>query len=217
MSASTTRLSALRGWNHVWFYSSLYPQPLTQYLRYNRYPINTCFEWMSFPMSFPTIDCIFLKMAPARFLVPYTAPPSRGKLYCPRPCVLGQDFVITLMDRIHGGMLHDCWSYFGKGITASRLSWDTNPWTPASSDKEAQRMWRSPEYVLWWTDTAKDLADNWYQPQTMSKKAFSWFQLQSSSHHQFSVFELRSQTVGNRDKLFLLYPVQIPDTSSLWA
>lgn len=140
MSASSTKLLALGGWNHVWFCPSCYCQPLASYLRYNRYSVNIYFEWMAFPMSLSTADCILQKWTQQDFRSPMLLLHQEVDLN-PPPLVLGQDSMITSMNRIHKETLHDFWKYITKGMASSRLSWDISPWNSASM------LQGSPAYV----------------------------------------------------------------------
>lgn len=78
----------------------------------------------------------------------------------PPPLVLGQDFVITSMNRIHEtrcmtfeATLEKAWQAPG---SPGALILGTQP----PCYEEAQLTWRGHEYVFWQTDTAKDLADS---------------------------------------------------------
>lgn len=84
----------------------------------------------------------------------------------PPPLVLGQDFVITSMDRIHErrcmtfeATLEKAWQAPG---SPGALILGTQP----PCYEEAQPTWRGHEYVFWQTDTAKDLADSQQRLQT---------------------------------------------------
>lgn len=97
---------------------------------------------MAFPMSLSRADCILQKWPQQDFWFHILFLHQEIGSTFP-PLLIGQDFVTVLMDRICGEMLHHFQSCVRKGITAFWLSWDANPWNPASM------LQGSPAYMEW--------------------------------------------------------------------